>query len=93
MFDRSKITKVYSGRKGCACGCRGKYAYASAFRCERPDYYSGDEGVSDRSVRTITNRVAQLLADPASDVARVTVDPAFIAVDMTHDRTYTIYFK
>ena len=25
MIDRSTITKVYSGRPGCGCGCRGRY--------------------------------------------------------------------
>ena len=25
MIDRSTITKVYSGRPGCGCGCRGTY--------------------------------------------------------------------
>ena len=25
MIDRATITKVYSGRPGCGCGCRGRY--------------------------------------------------------------------
>lgn len=24
--DREKIVRVYSGRPGCGCGCRGKYS-------------------------------------------------------------------
>lgn len=91
MFDISKISSVYSGRKGCACGCRGKYAYASQFKCDRPSYLEGDEDVSDRSVKTIVNRVQKLLEDGA-EVARVHLDADWIAVDLYHDRTYTIYF-
>lgn len=26
MIDRAKVVKVYSGRHGCACGCRGRYS-------------------------------------------------------------------
>jgi hypothetical protein len=26
MFDKNDIVRVYSGRNGCACGCRGKYS-------------------------------------------------------------------
>jgi hypothetical protein len=26
MVDASKVVKVYSGRPGCACGCRGNYS-------------------------------------------------------------------
>lgn len=97
MFDLNHVATVYSGRKGCACGCRGKYSYASAFACDRLSYYVDNDGVNDRSVRTIANKVAALLADPNSDVARVHVgadihDRPYVAVDMANDRTYTVYF-
>lgn len=26
MIDATKVVKVYSGRPGCGCGCRGKYS-------------------------------------------------------------------
>lgn len=26
MLDTSRVTQVYSGRQGCACGCRGNYS-------------------------------------------------------------------
>lgn len=92
MFNIAKVTSVYSGRKGCACGCRGNYAYASAFKSERPSYCDGDEWVSDRTVKTIVNKVERMLRDKDSDVASIMVDADWIAVDLRHDRTYTIYF-
>ena len=93
MFDLSKITSVYSGYKGCACGCRGKYTYTSAHRNARPDYYIGDEGVNDRVVKTIVTRIERLLRE-GEDVEKVLVDDdgEWIAVDLFTDRTYTIYF-
>ena len=93
MFDVSKVTNVYSGRKGCACGCRGKYSYASAHRDERPDYYEGDDGISDRSVRTIVNRVERIVRASKCESVMIADDGYFFAVDMHNDRTYTIYFK
>ena len=95
MFNFTQVSSVYSGRKGCACGCRGKYSYAShALEC-RPSYLKGDDGVSDRSVKVIMNRVEKFLRDPNSHVESVMVDKGgeWIAVDMEHDQTYTVYFK
>lgn len=92
MFDKAQVTKVYSGRKGCACGCRGKYSYAAAHRDDRPDYYAGDEGINDQVVKTIINRVESYLRDRPEQVDRVHVDDDWIAVDLVNDRTYTIYF-
>lgn len=94
MFDVSKVSAVYSGRKGCACGCRGKYSYASAYPDERPSYLEGNESISDRSVKIITNRVEKLLRDPNSYVKSIMLSDEgnWIAVDMEHDQTYTIYF-
>lgn len=65
MLDASKVIKVYSGRQGCMCGCRGKYSYASAHADQRPDYVRGDEGISDRSVKLI---VGKLNANPATKI-------------------------
>ena len=97
MFDINQVTCVYSGRKGCACGCMGKYSYASKFRDARPSYYAhdDDDGISDRSVKTIVNKVEQLLADPDSGVNQIMIDEGgeWFAVDMYWNRTYTIFFQ
>lgn len=92
MFDLSKVTSVYSGRKGCACGCRGKYAYAEQFKCERPSYYAGGESVSDRTVKTIVGKVERLLRSGEAHRVMLDHDGGWLAVDLEHDRTYTIYF-
>lgn len=59
-IDLSKVFKVYSGRPGCMCGCRGKWTYASeqAFRDNFGDKVSCDpEDVSARSVKIVTGKV------------------------------------
>lgn len=93
MFDLNQVTSVYSGRKGCACGCRGKYSYASQYADTRPSYYTENQGVNDRVVKTLLNKVERLLHDPQSPVARVLLHDDWLAVDMQNDRTYTVYFN
>jgi len=60
MLDVNKVIKVYSGRQGCMCGCRGRYSYASAFQqqasVERGDAVEQDE-VNDRSVKIIVGKL------------------------------------
>lgn len=65
MIDASKVVKVYSGRQGCMCGCRGKYSFASKHAGQSPDYYEADDSVSDRSVKLI---VGKLNRDPATKI-------------------------
>jgi hypothetical protein len=91
MFKAEEVTAVYSGRKGCACGCRGKYTYRTPEA--RPSYMTGDEGVSPKGVAAMVKKVEAMVADPNSEVERVEVYDDFVAVDMNHDRTYTVYFK
>lgn len=93
MFNLNHVSAVYSGRQGCACGCRGKYSYADAHKADRPSYCEGNEWVSDRTVKMLVNKVERLLRD-GSEVAHVMVDTdgGWLAVDLHHDRTYTLYF-
>lgn len=91
MFNLNHVSAVYTGRKGCACGCRGKYSYASAHKGERPSYLTGDEGVSDRTVKTLVAKVERLLAEGAVESLMVDEGGEWFAVDLEHDRTYTVY--
>lgn len=93
MFDMDKVSSVYSGRKGCACGCRGKYTYCTAEA--RPSYMTGDEGVNPKSARRMVDKVMRMVMDPNSNVESVSVDPdgEWFGVDMYNDRMYTVYFR
>ena len=89
--DLSKVAFAYSGRPGCACGCRGNYRYASAHR-EWAEKNQGhaieDSDVSDRSVALTVKKINSLIA---AGEGTVMIDPAFISVD-TETRSYAAYF-
>ena len=56
MLNVDKVAKVYSGKRGCMCGCLGKYSY--------------NEGVAHEdwqgavNVRTVKMFTKQVLAHP-----------------------------
>ena len=55
MLNVDKIVKTYSGKMGCACGCRGKYNYtADGAKNFGPGY---PVNVSERGVRIIAKKV------------------------------------
>lgn len=68
------LASAYSGRPGCACGCRGNYRYASAHRewaGRNRGYAVCDEDVNDRAVaRLLAN--ARAAAAAGWDVAAYT---------------------
>jgi hypothetical protein len=47
--------KVYSGRKGCMCGCLGKYSYTAKGAVEHSPGYQPN--VNERSVKIITGKL------------------------------------
>lgn len=80
-MDISNIEKVYSGRVGCMCGCRGKYSYNEGVK--REDWQGK---VSVRSVKVMAKKV---LSDP-----RVVVERSFAYVQDTERGTMkVVYFK
>jgi hypothetical protein len=81
MVDISKVAKVYSGRIGCMCGCRGKYSYNEGVKHE--DWQGA---VSVRSVKIMAKKVM-------SD-ARVVVEQGFAYVqDSERGTIKVVYFK
>jgi len=61
-IDLSKVFKVYSGKPGCMCGCRGNYRVASAhqeFSNKERGYDYDEKEISDRSVKRIVNLLEQ----------------------------------
>ena len=64
-FKFENVLSVYSGKKGCACGCNGKYSYSSHGQKESGEsrgYSVDDNEVSDRSVKIIMGKF-QKVAD------------------------------
>ena len=62
-FKLANVASVYSGKRdACMCGCKGKYSYASAHRdwaAKNRGYEISDDEVSDRSVKTIFNKILE----------------------------------
>jgi len=50
--DISNVAKVYSGKRGCMCGCKGKYSYNEG--TPREDWQAP---VNVRSVKVIAGKV------------------------------------
>ena len=61
MLNIDKIVKVYSGKRGCMCGCQGKYSYTEDGAKNYGPGYDVSDSVNERSVRIIAKKV---LADP-----------------------------
>jgi hypothetical protein len=51
------VYKVYSGKVGCACGCRGKYSYTAAGAVKHSPGYDVTESINERSVKIITGKL------------------------------------
>ena len=83
-----KVRSVYSGRTGCACGCRGNHRYhpehvaeASANR----GYAVTEDEVSKRSISIVLNKVKR-----ASNA--VVLDGNILSFeDDSRDRLYIVY--
>ena len=64
MIELATVKQVYTGRQGCACGCRGKYSIASSFGVERANKETGwnaFERCSDRAVKMAVNKINALI--------------------------------
>lgn len=70
-FNADNVLSVYSGRQGCACGCRGKYTYNPAFLSEaskdRGYPITEDDNQNPRSLRAIVAIFNAHLADVKTD--------------------------
>lgn len=51
------VYKVYSGKQGCMCGCKGKYSYTAKGAVEHNPGYDVSDAVSERSVKIILNKL------------------------------------
>jgi len=57
MLDITKIVKTYSGKRGCMCGCLGKYSYTADGATNHGPGYDVTDAVNERSVRIIAKKI------------------------------------
>jgi hypothetical protein len=80
--DISNIEKVYSGKRGCMCGCKGKYSYNEGAKFE--SWQANAPNV--RSVKIIAGKV---LNHPN----RKDEDNMSFVEDEERDRLMVVYYK
>jgi hypothetical protein len=87
-MDVSNIVKVYSGRIGCMCGCRGKYSYTADGAANHGPGYDVTEMINERSVKIMAKKV---LSDPRADRTEST---EYVYVeDRERGTIKVVYFK
>jgi hypothetical protein len=79
----NKIAKVYSGKIGCMCGCRGKYSYN-----EGVPHEDWQGAVSVRSVKIMARKV---MSDPRANFDEST-EYVFVE-DRAKGTIKVVYFK
>lgn len=88
MIDINNIVKVYSGKRGCMCGCQGKYSYTQDGAENHGPGYDVTDMISERSVKIIAKKV---LTNPNADRTEST---EYVFVEDREKNTIKIvYFK
>jgi len=92
ITDINSVVKVYSGKPGCMCGCKGRWIYASAYRdlaSKNRGYKINDDEVSDKSIKLIVNKMNSLLK--INNYKEVKRTDQYLFID-TGERYYAAYF-
>lgn len=78
-----KVRSVYSGRNGCACGCRGNHRY-------HPEHVA--EASKDRGSRPMTRSISIVLNKVKRASNAVVLDGNILSFeDDSRDRLYIVY--
>lgn len=98
------ILKAYSGKPGCACGCRGNYRVTPQNRKEADadtGYAYGDEEVNERQVTRVLREIqaAATHIEYAPDLNKAAGDSHwnvddelyYITAQVSPSRVYTVY--
>lgn len=59
-MELKNVTRVYTGKPGCMCGCNGKYKMAAAHvekAATEQGYPVAEDEISDRSVKIVFNKI------------------------------------
>ena len=100
-IELSKVTKSYTGRVGCMCGCIGRYVLPShvniAAENEKVGYESFSESdVSDHSVKSTVTKINRALAmseDERNDNGISVVINEVICSIEVNGRNNTVYMN
>ena len=87
-MDIQNIVKVYNGKIGCMCGCRGKYSYTADGAENFGPGYDVTDSISERSVKIIAKKV---LSNPLANRDEST-EYVFVK-DRANNKIQVVYFK
>lgn len=87
-MDISNVVKVYNGKIGCMCGCKGKYSYTADGAENFGPGYDVSDKVNERSVKLIAKKV---LNDPNANRTEST-DYVFVE-DRARNKIQVVFFK
>lgn len=87
-MDISNIVKVYNGKRGCMCGCNGKYSYTADGAKNYGPGYDVTDSINERSVKIIAKKVL------THNNANFTESTEYVFVeDRANNRIQVVYFK
>ncbi len=82
------IVKVYNGKRGCMCGCNGKYSYTEDGAKNFGPGYDVTDSINERSVKIIAKKV---LSHPEANFKE---SPDYVFVeDRVANKIQIVYFK
>ena len=94
MIKIEDVKRVYSGKPGCMCGCRGTYRSPSTVTLAELSAAKGYEAepkeINDRQVRKVVAILNKELADCRAENVEATEDYTYLEVD---GRAYCAYFQ
>ena len=87
-MEIQNIVKVYNGKRGCMCGCNGKYSYTEDGAKNFGPGYDVTDSINERSVKIIAKKV---LSNPNANRDEST-EYVFVE-DRARNRIQVVYFK
>ena len=94
MIRFENVSKSYTGKRGCMCGCRGTYYVASHFGVDAANKeigYHGYDTTNDRAVKLAVNKLNKSIDWNDADAVAEHVTKDFAWFD-TDTRTCVVYF-
>lgn len=92
-IDQALVECVYSGRHGCACGCKGNYRYPERHRDNGQQIRGYDidaEEINERQIARIIHKV-EAIANGDEDGEIDMINVRWISANQGN-RTYAVYF-
>lgn len=89
-FNGRKVLSVYSGRPGCACGCRGKHTYHPLTREEASKNRGYEVEAHECSIRGMNIILGKMQKFQESGI-KLDDGGSYLAYE-TESRLYVIYF-